>query len=303
MKFKALLPKDYHYLKSFFRNLRYKLCAYSLPSVIAWCNLEYQPYWAVVDGSLIIRVEFTTKTENRHLLLPVNPIKEYNPQELRNLAVELGFHAFWNVPGEYFKKYGRACIEAVFKVSEQKALNDYIYLAEDLTTLKGNKYAKKRNLINQFKRNYLNNGNVTVEKMTSSAKSECLIFLDKWCDDRGCDIDEDVNLACEKQALVNTIENMDLLEVNGLILRIENEIRAFGMASHLTDDMGVLYFEKALTKIKGLYQYFDNLCAKRLLAGYKYINKESDMSLPGLAKAKKSYHPVMMIKSYKLELR
>ena len=151
------------------------------------------------------------------------------------------------------------------------SMND---MAEDLTTLKGNKYAKKRNLINQFKRNYLNNGTVTVEQMTSSAKSECLMFLDKWCDDRGCDIDDDVNLACERQALVNTIENMDLLEVSGLILRINSEISAFGMAAHLTEDMGVLYFEKALTKIKGLYQYFDNLCAKHLLAGYKYINKE-----------------------------
>jgi hypothetical protein len=303
MRFKPLSPKDYGYLKPYFHNLRYKLCAYSLPSVIAWCNLEYQPHWTVVDGSLVIRVEFTTKTNNRHLMLPVNPTKEFNPEELRELAENLGFHAFWYVPGDYLEKHGLARIESVFKVSEQAEFNDYVYLAEDLTTLKGNKYSKKRNLINQFTRNYLRNGNVTVEQMTVSAKSECLEFLDKWCDDRGCDIDGDVNLVCEKQALVNTIENMDLLEVNGLILRINDEISAFGMAAHLTDDMGVIYFEKALTKVKGLYQYFDNICAKQLLAGYKYINKESDMSLPGLAKAKKSYHPVMIIESYKLELR
>ena len=56
-------------------------------------------------------------------------------------------------------------------------------------------------------------------------------------------------------------------------------------------------------EIKGLYQYFDQLCTDRLLNGYRYINKESDMDVPGLAKAKKSYHPVMKIKSYKLILK
>jgi hypothetical protein len=139
--------------------------------------------------------------------------------------------------------------------------------------------------------------------MTPAAKEECLTFLDKWCDDQQCDLDEDVNLACEKEAIINTIENMDLLEVNGLILRIDNKINALGMASHLTDEMGVLYFEKALTQVKGLYQYFDNLCAKHLLTGYKYINKESDMDIPGLVKAKKSYHPIFIVKSFKLEIR
>ena len=90
------------------------------------------------------------------------------------------------------------------------------------------------------------------------------------------------------------------MEVNGILLRINGEVNAFAITSHLTDDMGVLQFEKALVKVKGLYQYLDNICAKNLLKGYKLTNKESDMSVPGLARAKKSYHPVMMVKSYKM---
>ncbi|MBW1697862.1 MAG: DUF2156 domain-containing protein [Deltaproteobacteria bacterium] len=303
MDFKPLFSKDYRKLKPFFRNLKYRLCAYSLPSIIAWRNKEYQPHGAVIDDSLIIRIEFTEKIENRHLLLPISPTKEYQPEELQKLALQSGIPSFWYVPEDYIERFGRNRIESCFIITEQKDFNDYIYRTEDLTTLKGNKYSKKRNLINQFKRNYLINGDVVMERMTPSVKSECLKFLDKWCDDRGCDIDEDVNLACEKQALINTIENMQLLEVNGLILRRAGDIIAFGMAAHLTDEMGVLYFEKALSRLKGLYQYFDNLCAKHLLAGYTYINKESDMNIPGLARAKRSYHPVMIIKSYKLEVR
>lgn len=103
--------------------------------------------------------------------------------------------------------------------------------------------------------------------------------------------------------MINTLVNIDLLDVRGLYLRVDGMISAFGIASYLTDEMGVLHFEKAFAGIKGLYQYFDNLCAKSLFDGFTYINKESDMSMPGLAKVKKSYHPAMMIKSYRLDLR
>jgi hypothetical protein len=98
------------------------------------------------------------------------------------------------------------------------------------------------------------------------------------------------------------IENISLLEVEGLLLRINGVVSAIAVASQLTDNMGLLCFEKAFARVKGLYQFFDNLSAKRLLNGYKYVNKESDMNVPGLAKAKKSYYPVMMFRAYKLTL-
>jgi hypothetical protein len=80
-------------------------------------------------------------------------------------------------------------------------------------------------------------------------------------------------------------------------------VSAFGISSILTDNMGVLNFEKAYHHIKGLYQFLDNECSKRLFKGYKYINKESDMNLPNLAQSKKSYNPVMKVKSHRLTMR
>jgi hypothetical protein len=67
--------------------------------------------------------------------------------------------------------------------------------------------------------------------------------------------------------------------------------------------MGILNYEKAFSNVKGLYQFLDNQCAKQLFAGYRYINKESDMSLPNLARMKRSYHPVLRVKSYQLTLK
>jgi len=300
---KPITPADYPQLKRFFKGQQYRLCEYSLPLIIVWSNSEYQPYGAIDGDSLIIGAEFTTQIENRHLILPISPVKKHTPEELGELTEKFGFRSVWFVPEDYINAYGKKRIKSLFTVTEQKGFNDYVYRTDDLVELKGNKYAKKRNLIHQFERNYLSNGHVKIEPMVPRAASECLDFLEEWCEQNHCDADTDLDLACEKQATINAIQNIDRLGVSGLLLRLDGKVSAFGIASELTADMGVLHFEKADANIKGLYQYFDNQCARQLLNRYEYINKESDMNLPGLVKAKKSYHPAMMIKSYTLTLK
>ena len=80
-------------------------------------------------------------------------------------------------------------------------------------------------------------------------------------------------------------------------------MNAFGISAPLTRDMATLQYEKAFSSIKGLYQYFDNACARMLFNGYTYLNKESDMGIPGLAKAKRSYHPEKIVESVRLTLK
>jgi len=303
MNLKPLTPSDYPKLKPFFRHQHYPLCGYSLVSILTWSNTEYHPLGAVVDGSVVICCEFNTKKEKRHMLLPVGGEKEYGPEQLADLAVRMGHSTYWFVPEEYIERYGETSVASVFDVTPQPGYNDYVYLAQDLMELKGNKYAKKRNLINQFSKEYIRDGRVGIEPITPASARACIDFLERWCAERECDVDPDENLACEKQAVIHTMEHLDVLEVEGILLKIDGEINAFGISSRVTDEMGALHFEKALAAIKGLYQYFDNQCAKRLLNGYTYINKESDMDIPGLAKAKKSYHPVRIVKSFRLTLR
>lgn len=303
MVLKPITPADYPRLKRFFERQEYRLCEYSLSLIIVWNNTEYQPYGAIDGESLIIGAEFATQKEKRHLILPISPVKEHTPEELSDLAEKLGFESFWFVPEDYIKAYGKKRINSFFTVSGQKDFNDYVYRTDDLVALKGNKYAKKRNLIHQFERNYISNGHVRIEPMDPQSAPDCIDFLEEWCEQNHCDAEGDLDLACEKQATIHAIENIDRLGVKGLLLRLDGKVRAFGIASQLTANMGVLHFEKADANIKGLYQYFDSQCARELLNQYEYINKESDMDIPGLAKAKQSYHPAMIIKSYVLTLK
>jgi hypothetical protein len=142
-----------------------------------------------------------------------------------------------------------------------------------------------------------------VENIDAGKIEECLTFLEIWCDEHMCDVEQASSLACEKEALVTTLHNIEYFGSRGILVRLDGRVSAFGIGSRLNNSMATLNFEKAFSSIKGLYQYLDNECAKRIFNEYKYINKESDMNLPNLAESKQSYNPVMRIKSFALKLR
>ena len=298
-----LTPPDYKRYKHYFKNQRYELCAYSLASAICWTNQEYRPLGAEYNGTFIVAAEFESMKKNRHLLLPISPTRMATPDELVTVANLAGHASYWFVPEDYVTHYGVEVIERHFDIQPHGAYDDYVYLVEDLAGLKGNRYSKKRNLINQFKRDYVNRDLVTIDPITADNAEECLVFLEEWCRERDCDADDQVDLSCEKQAAINTLLNFDAFDLKGILLRIDGKVSAFGISAPLTGDMATLQYEKAFGSIKGLYQYFDNACARMLFNGYTYLNKESDMGIPGLAKAKKSYLPHKMVRSLKLTLK
>jgi hypothetical protein len=289
MQFNPITVDDYHTLKKIFINQTYQLSTYSLFSIIVWSNPSLRAYFVVEDDTLIILNEPENRPDGRHLILPVSLNETITPENLYNLAKRTGVARYCFVPETFLMMNDLNHVERYFTVLEQPEFEDYIYLTEDLVGLKGNRYARQRNQIHQFIKTYSGRGRVNIETITSDNVGDCLVFLEKWCEQRGCDVDRNESLACEKLAAINALTYLD--------------VSAFGICSYLTDDMGVLNFEKAFSDIKGLYQFLDNECAGRLFSRYKYINKESDMNMPNLAQSKNSYNPVMKLKSYCLTAR
>jgi hypothetical protein len=89
------------------------------------------------------------------------------------------------------------------------------------------------------------------EPITKAAANECIEFLEKWCEERDCGQETQEELYCEKQAAINTLENIELLGVNGLLLRIDGKVSAFGMASRLTPTWVYFILKKPFPKSKG----------------------------------------------------
>jgi hypothetical protein len=199
-------------------------------------------------------------------------------------------------------RHGREAVARFFTAVEQAGYHDYLYRVEDLAELKGNRFAKKRNLIKQFQRAYAPD-RLVFESITAANTRHCVAFLEEWCEQEGCFQQGDTSLECEMEAAVNMLRLLDNLGTKGLALRIDGVVSALAVASPLCQGMVVLQFQKACKTIKGLYQFFDQECALRLCQGFTWVNKESDMGREGLAHAKRSYHPERMVHSYELRLR
>jgi hypothetical protein len=302
MNRKLLEPSDYPALKSVFEKQPYNLSIYSLLSLIVWNTGPIKSYYRFDQDRLVIESESTTDPEERYLILPLSDRGFLTPGGLHDLAIDYGYRHYRFVPGDYLDMMKAMKWENWFKIVEQKEFEDYVYRTEDLVQLKGNRYARKRNLIRQFTQMYGEDGRVTVNPLAPVDTDACLTFLEQWCRQRPCDPENDESLACEKRAVTQALIHMQPLEISGIVVWIDGEVSAFAIMSRLNEKMGVLHFEKAYSTIQGLYQFLDNQCARRLFPQYEFINKESDMNIAGLAQSKRSYHPVGRIKSYGLTL-
>ena len=108
----------------------------------------------------------------------------------------------------------------------------------------------------------------------------------------------------ELKALDSMCNNLSKLGPSGAIIRIDGSPAAFAIYDELNPETAVVYFEKAEHQYKGLHQLINQETAKMILkAGYKLINREYDLGHSGLRQAKLSYHPVQMVKSYRLTLK
>jgi len=52
-------------------------------------------------------------------------------------------------------------------------------------------------------------------------------------------------LACEKNAVLTALENMERLEWKGLLIRVDGRVSAFGIGARLNETTATLNFEKA----------------------------------------------------------
>ena len=68
----------------------------------------------------------------------------------------------------------------------------------------------------------------------------------------------------------------------------------------MTSEMAVVHYEKGSPDYDGIYKAINQETAKILQKNFIFINRESDMNIPGLRKAKMSYHPHHMVEVFNL---
>jgi len=172
--------------------------------------------------------------------------------------------------------------------------SDYLYLASDLIDLPGRKFDAKRNFIRRFKseRDY------EYVVMTQETADECREFAEIWCEERSCETVE--GLRDERRAVHEMLVNFGALGLRGGAIRVDGAIVAFSLGEPLNPETLVVHVEKADSRIDGLYQLVNNEFCIHEARGFTYVNREQDLGVPGLRKAKESYHPATMVEAWKV---
>ena len=174
---------------------------------------------------------------------------------------------------------------------------DYVYAIDDLAELTGKRYQSKRNFANRFAANYPEHQCLPIDETTIPAVQS---MVEQWFDDR-LKIAPDSDFLLEKVALNRAFAHLQELGLEGLAVMMDGKCIAMTLGSRLSADTFDIHFEKALDGYDGAYAFINRSFARHLRETYpelRFLNREDDMGIPGLRKAKMSYHPHHMVEKY-----
>jgi uncharacterized protein len=170
--------------------------------------------------------------------------------------------------------------------------SDYVYQTQNLIRLSGNKYHTLKNHINRFSKQNA----WEYHPLTSDLIGECLDLQEEWCRLKQCL--ESPSLLSEEQAIIEAIHHMDRLHYKGGVIRVQGKVEAFTLGEPLNPETVVIHIEKANPQLPGLYAVLQQQFLEQEWSDIPYVNREQDLGLAGLRKAKLSYHPEFMINKY-----
>ncbi len=179
-----------------------------------------------------------------------------------------------------------------FDIRRERDMDNYVYTTEKLRTLTGKKLHGKRNHINKFKELYPNH---SYEPLTVDNLEKIRPFLEEWYQKKA---ETDSSILTEKTALENALSNFEALKLQGGILLVDDKVVAFSIGEQLNEDTALIHFEKADTDYQGAYPMINQQFVEHAWSHLTYVNREDDMGIEGLRKAKLSYQPDLMVEMY-----
>ena len=187
-----------------------------------------------------------------------------------------------------------------FVVEEEFDLKDYLYDAEELRTLPGKKYQKKRNLINKFMKEY--EGRWQYKTLCCVDEYFLEEFMKKWVDIRLAEgVDSKDTLILEKDGVIDILRNCDKVtfRVGGIF--IDEQLEAFTIGSYnKREQMAVISIEKGNSEIPGIYQVINQQFLLNSYEDARLVNREDDMGIEGLRQAKESYNPIGYARKFRV---
>ena len=260
---------------------------YAFANLYGWAE-HYGLKWRFEDGLVWIK-----QTLPQEILWA--PVGDWTKVDWANLPCLSGPQRFTRVPEVLLGIWQQAFGQRI-QATEARDHFDYVYSVPDLVELKGNKFHKKKNLLNQFEKSNI----FEYTPMQADCVEEVLDMQAEW---HGWQEHPSEALVAENQAISRVLKNFDRLgSLIGGTIRVSGKVIAYTVGECLSPSTIVIHFEKGDTRFKGVYQAIN----KHFLAAqedrFSLVDREQDLGDEGLRKAKMSYNPVSFLKKHEVEL-
>lgn len=195
------------------------------------------------------------------------------------------------------KKFLEKFYPGEFEFATSEDSYDYVYRIDDLADLNGRKYHKKRNRLYRFYESY---PDYAAEPFSEENLDKIKDMVGGWYEEKEGDFEY------EKEVFKRALKDFNGLEMEGLALTCGGEVLAVTFGSRMSDDTFDVHFEKARADAEGAYPAINREFAKYIREKYpeiKFLNREEDMGIPGLRRAKESYYPYGRVVKYQAKFK
>lgn len=299
LNFKPVEAEDLEELNPFFCKRPNKTCDSVFLDSFIWREY-YNVRYAVSDNKAILwLMDLDGKTGSAMPICSEEDLEYYFWKLVEYFNTELKAPLYINLADEEaVEQLGLKNMPDKFKITEQVDLKDYLYDGNAMRTLSGKKLHKKKNHLNAFKREY--EGRYEYRRLCCSDRGDVWKFLDCWREEKGEEVEE--HLDYEVRGIHEILKNCSLLNVRMSGVYIDGHLEAFTIGSYNPlEQMAVIHIEKANPEIRGLYQFINQQFLIEEFPEAVLINREDDLGLEGLRKAKLSYNPIDYARKYQVE--
>ncbi len=279
--FKPVGLEDRAVFEDYLGRQPFEVCEMSFANIFIWKDSEH-PRWTTLNGALCVLVE--PDFEDPYVLPPVGGERTAETvAACLDVAPRLS-----RVPEDFAAQYG-----AGLKIEEDPGNFDYVYLRQDLAELKGKRYDGKRNRVRKFESTFAHE----YHDLTRADVPGCFRLLEDWFEEKR---NGDLYMRAERTAILQALASFERLDLRGGVVKVGGRVEAFTMGGRLTPDMAVIPIEIANPGLVGLAQWINREFVVRAWPDAAFINREQDMNVEGLRKAKLSYQPSRLVKKYNL---
>ncbi len=285
LEFKEINIEDKKWIKELLAKSDFMACEYSFANNMAWVRLNDSKICRYKDFYIVGYVKygiarFSFPAGEGDYYDVICQLREYS----RKLGVATEINPVLNDKVQLFNEL----FPNEFTVCKSEDSSDYIYNASDLIELKGKKYHNKRNHLAKFYRYSWEFSSMTVRDFDECIELSVLSYNSK----NGYSNHSSV---AEQYAIHTFFKYFDELELKGGVLRVDGRLVAFTLGEQLNSNTFCVHIEKANTEYLGVYAAINNEFAKYAAKDFKYINREEDLGIEGLRKAKRSYYPAFLL--------